>query len=723
MASLIHSSVPARLALLGFQVGLISSSILFGQEPTNSPAPSATNELERLAPVVVTATQTERDPYSLPFSVSVIGHPELERKAPRTTPEALRELPSVMLQKTSHGQGSPYLRGFTGFRTLLLVDGIRLNNSTFRDGPNQYWNTVDSFALQRLELVRGPSSVLYGSDAIGGTVNALSLSREEFPPGRDWDARTFYRFSSAEDSHVGRAEVSGNLDNQLGFLVGGTLKEFGDLQGGHDVGRQPKTGYSERDWDAKLEYRLNKNSRLVYGHQTVDQDDAWRTHSTIYGVDWEDLSHGSDFERILDQNRDLNYLQYHAERLEGFSDEVHVSLSHQLQEEGERRLLSDRRRERQGFDVNTLGFSVQLQSPSPAGRWIYGGEYYRDWVDSSYRRYATNGALQSVRIQGPVADDATYDLLGAYVENQLPLLSDRLEFITGGRFTYARADAERVQDPVSSQRISLSDSWDTMVGSGRLIYHLDEARHWNVYGGASQGFRAPNLSDLTRFDIARSGEQEVPAFDLDPEHFVSFEAGAKANYGRFAAEAAYFHTLIDDLIVRVPTGATTASGLAIVNKENSGEGYVHGVELTGSVKLHEELTLWANWTWMEGWLDSPLIAGGTLESEPMTRMMPMTVNYGLRWEHSSHKVWAEAASTIAARQDQLSASDERDTQRIPPGGTPGFDVYHLRAGWRPIDRLALTAAVENLADSDYRIHGSGINEPGRNFVLTANVRF
>lgn len=99
-------------------------------------------------------------------------------------------------------QGSPYLRGFTGFRTLMLIDGIRLNNSTFRDGPNQYWNTVDSLALERLELVCGPSSVLYSSDAIGGTVNALSLGRQEYPGGFDWDARTFYRFASAEDSHA-----------------------------------------------------------------------------------------------------------------------------------------------------------------------------------------------------------------------------------------------------------------------------------------------------------------------------------------------------------------------------------------------------------------------------------------------------------------------------------------------------------------------------------------
>ena len=89
-----------------------------------------------------------------------------------SVPEALSETPGVLVQQTAHGQGSPYLRGFTGFRTVALVDGIRLNNSTFRDGPNQYWSTIDALAITRLEVVKGPASVMYGSDAVGGTVNA-----------------------------------------------------------------------------------------------------------------------------------------------------------------------------------------------------------------------------------------------------------------------------------------------------------------------------------------------------------------------------------------------------------------------------------------------------------------------------------------------------------------------------------------------------------------------
>jgi len=173
----------------------------------------------------------------------------------------------------------------------------------------------------------------------------------------------------------------------------------------------------------------------------------------------------------------------------------------------------------------------------------------------------------------------------------------------------------------------------------------------------------------------------------------------------------------------VPTGETAENGDLIVNKENSGEGYVHGVELTGSVKLHRDWTVWANFTWMRGELDSPVVAGGEDVTEPVSRLMPTTVNSGIRWTHSKRRYWVEFASTVADEQDRLASNDIRDTQRIPVGGTPGYEVFHLRAGWNPCRFATVTAALENILDEDYRIHGSGVNEPGRNFVLTAQFRF
>ncbi len=700
---------------------LAVSGIARAQEGTTAPIPApGTNTIHELPVMLVTATRTEEDPFSLPYSVGVVTRRDLEGKLPRTTPEALRELPAVMLQKTAHGQGSPYLRGFTGFRTLLLVDGIRLNNSTFRDGPNQYWSTVDALSLDHLEVVRGPSSVLYGSDAIGGTVNALSKGRNDYAGAFGANGNLLYRFSSAEESQVLRPEFSGHQDGRVGLYAGASLKEFGDLQGGDEVGQQPHTGYREWDIDLKAEYRITPESRLVYGHQTVRMDDAWRTHSTVYGVLWSGTTRGTDLRRSFDQPRDLDYLQFHAEQLEGLVEEVHASVSLHQQGEVENRIRGNRARQVQTVDVDTLGLWAQLESPSCLGRLVYGAEYYRDWVDSSYRGYDAAGNLTTVRVQGPVADDATYDLVGVYLEDQVSFLADRLDFIVGGRYTHAAVDANRIRDPSTGSTFALADSWNNVVGSGRLLGRIDSAEHVLVYAGASQGFRAPNLSDLTRWDA--DWGLEVPSPGVEPELFLSLEAGARVRWNRFQFEAAYYHTLLDDLIVRIPTGEDVDS-VPVVTKENSGEGYVHGVELTGSVQPLRDWTLWANFSWMRGEVETPVIAGGDEVTEPVSRLMPTTVNSGLRWRHPRGRVWAEFAATWAEKQDRLASNDKLDTQRIPVGGTPGYDVYHLRAGWSPCRFASITAALENLTDEDYRIHGSGLNEAGRNFILMAELRF
>ncbi|MEQ1933770.1 MAG: Plug domain-containing protein [Fimbriimonadaceae bacterium] len=127
------------ILILATAVGFVAS---LSAADTN--APVGTTNLVTLPELNVTARRIEAPPMRLPYLVHDIEAEELGERLPRTLPEALRETPGVMVQKTAHGQGSPFIRGFTGFRTLLLVDGIRLNNSVFREGPNQYWNTIDS---------------------------------------------------------------------------------------------------------------------------------------------------------------------------------------------------------------------------------------------------------------------------------------------------------------------------------------------------------------------------------------------------------------------------------------------------------------------------------------------------------------------------------------------------------------------------------------------------
>jgi hemoglobin/transferrin/lactoferrin receptor protein len=661
----------------------------------------------KLPEVVVTATGSEAETFQVPYTTSVLdaGRLQSEQMA-RTVPEALREMPAVMVQKTAHGQGSPYIRGFTGFRTLFLVDGIRLNNSTFRDGPNQYWNTVDPFSVGRLELVKGPSSVLYGSDAIGGTVNALTLGTPDQLAGR-----AYYRFASAENSHTARAE-GGGTTGPLSLQGGVSVKSYGDLRAGHSTGLQPQTGYEEYDVDLKAEYQVADDRKLVAAWQHVGQDDVWRTHATIYGKSFYGTAIGTDLMRLYDQQRDLGYLQFHADNVSDVVESLKLSVSYQFQGEEMNQMPRSLTHVESRVNVQTLGLSAQLISPSPVGTWTYGVEYYRDWVESGQTTLNTNGTI-TVAIQGPVADGATYDLVGVYVQDQISLPA-RWELTLGGRYNYACVDAQKVVWVPGG----VEDEWHNAVGSARLQWQADRAEHWRFFGGVSQGFRAPNLSDLTRRDIARSGETEIPSPGLKPEQFVACEVGVKAQYEQFHAELAYFYTFIEDLIVRQPTGNPNE-----VRKRNAGAGYVSGIEANATWQFHPQLAVFGWISWMEGKVDGYPTSAPVQQREWLSRVMPLSGEVGLRWEAPSKKFWVEGITLLADKADKLSSGDLADTQRIPPGGTPGYAVFTLRGGWRINQHFTLTAACENVFNKDYRVHGSGLNEPGRNFVVAAEARF
>ena len=671
-------------------------------------------------PIVVTTSAAGHDAFTMPQATTLVTEDALRDRQARTLPSALEELPGIMVQKTGTAQGSPYLRGFTGFRTLLLVDGIRLNNSVFRDGPNQYWGTVDPLGLERLEVVKGPGAVAHGSDAVGGTVNAVTRNLAPAGPPGAFSGRLLHRFASADESHVGRIDAATRLNGKTTAQVGLAAKRFGDLRSGDGI--QPYTGYDERGGEAKLVWRRMPEEGLTILWQDFAQADAWRTHTTVHGSSWQGTRPGGDQRRSLDQHRRLQAIQYHAAPRGDGLDRWHVSLSRQEQSEDQLRIRADGRREKSGFHVETLGALAHGRSPAPGGHWTYGGEFFRDHVTSHATRYLADGTLVQREIQGPVAGRATYDLGGLYLEHHRRGPGG-MNLVVGGRLSQASADARDVREPRSGRAIQLKETWRSAVGAARAVLPLRDDGRRNLFAGISQAFRAPNLSDLTRFDIAEGGQIETPAPGLAPERATAFEAGWRVRERAWSAEVAVFHTDLRRQIIRTPTGARV-DGLAEVTKRNSGAGYCHGVEASGSLQPSAAWTLWAHATWMRGALDYfPSADAVRLERGPMSRVMPPTVHAGARWRTADGRAWLAISTTAAARQDRLAPADRVDRERIPPAGTPGYHVVSLRTGWRPRPSLVFNAALENITDTPYRVHGSGVNEPGRGIVVTTELGF
>ena len=693
----------------------------FGLRGEDKLLATAGAEDPRIPATVIYGNAESRSALSIPHALTSYGSNLVRNEQmAASVPEALLQTPSILVQQTARGQGSPIIRGFTGFRNVALVDGIRLNNSTFRDGPNQYWSTIDSLAIGQLDVIRGNQSVLFGGDAIGGVANAtLSPLQYGVGEGVQGNGAAFYRYGSAEDANLGRVSYGQSRNGKWGYSVGVSGKTFGDLRGGRDVGLQPYSGYDQWDADLKGEWFLTDKSRFTIAFQRTQQEDVKRTHRTIYGPHWEGVASGTDKLHSFDQLRELLYgrLSHETER----GDQLSATVSWHRQDEFQWVQKSNASYHANAVDVGTLGLKVQGISDSPVGQWTYGADSYTDHVGSSQKQYSSNGVFLSEEIQGPVADDSVYDLTGACLQDEVTL-PGRVHWFFGGRYGYANANAGSVRDPISKKRVSLDQDWSRLMGSTQWLWHPDSAEKWSLFTGVSQGFRAPNLSDLTRFDTARSGELETAALGLRPEEFLSFELGAKVRQNRWSASVTGYRTEIKNLIVRTPTG-NVVGGLLEVTKRNAAGGWVQGLEGDGDVVLGGDTKLFGSLAIQDGEADSYPTSSAVSVRGSMTRLAPLTGLVGLRWEPATTGFFTEFFVQMAARQDRLSADDLRDTQRIPPGGTPGWVTANLRLGYDWNQRLRIVGALENLTDEDYRIHGSGFNQPGRNAKASLEWRF
>lgn len=698
-----------------------SAEAASGQEDADhdgTRAPVASTYIES---VEVTSDREEVPVADMPSSVSVLTQDDIELNRSATSfPDLLVSVPGVLVQKSARGFGSPYVRGFTGFRTLTLIDGVRFNNSTWREGPNQYNGLIDVYGLDRVEVQRGPGSVSFGSDAIGGVLHAVP---DAAVAGADdlGQVKLIARGASAEDSGALHGSIKFGEERWAAFARA-TFRTLGDLEGGADVGTYEGSDYDERGYAAGADFLLGAKSDLRFYLSTFEQDGVPRIHKTLRSIPWEGTDIGNEVDRRFDMAYQLAYARLTFRPESSFINEARFTASYQNTEEEQFRIKSSLASDRSGFEVATMGLDVQMTStPTRIGVLTFGLEGYYDDVTSFTDKFDASGNFTGSSIQGPIGDDATYWTAGAYVKTRAQI-SRRASIVAGVRTTRYETEIGEVEDPDTGDAFSLEGSWTATVGDVRLISDLSDKV--SVYGGVSQGFRAPNLSDLSTFELTEPGFQEIPAPDLEPEYFTSLEVGLKSTTNRFSGQVSAFYTDVRDMIDRFSNGEVTADGDLVIEKANVGDGEIWGVEIEGSARIASSWTLGGFGFYTRGDLETnvgsfdadgdPLL---TRETVPMSRIAPLTAGVRLRYGPPRARYWVELGLQGADKQDRLHPKDELDTTRIPPGGTPSYTVVHLRGGVRLTPGLDILIEGQNLTDEDYRYHGSGINEAGRGIVV------
>ena len=641
---------------------------------------------QSIGEVVITANRYGALVTESPEAIRVLGNNAIQKYQLRTTAEALQLSPGVFVQKTNHGGGSPFLRGLTGNQTLLLVDGIRLSNSTFRYGPNQYLNTIDVFSLEKIEILRGAGSVQYGSDAIGGTIQAFShvLKNSEEP---QWGGKLLTRIATQgiEQSMSGAVIYS---DKTAAFRGGVTLRNFGDLVGGDTTGRQSPSGYREFDVDLKGKIMLSPTAELTAVFQNVLQKDVPVYHK----IELENYA----INKMDPQKRDLAYLRLNQK----FDDEIFKSLvitvsyhhfkeTRELLKNGSSILRTENDR------VRSLGFTTELNTFSGDNYSATSGiEIYSDFVNSSRTDIDTISEI-SVPGRGLYPDGSTMTSIAAFSLHTLDF--QHWNITAGLRYNsfIIRVDDETL----SSTKLTPS----ALVGNLGLLRKLNE--NSNLFISLNTGFRAPNIDDLGTLGIV-DFRYEIPNMDLDPEQSFQYQIGYKQKYSRFSGEIFLYRNELYNLIVRNKVPGEIIDGYPVYIKENAGRAYIEGIETAWDLELNKSWLVSGNLTYTYG--------QNITQNEPVRRIPPL---FGrLATEYRAGNLWINLEWQAAGKQDRLAAGD-RDDNRIPSGGTPGWNIFNINSSYT-LGSFKIDLNLINIFNTDYRYHGSGVNGYGRSAFLT-----
>jgi len=645
--------------------------------------------------VIISAQRYNTEVFDRPESVGYLAKTQLDRLSPMSMPQTLSFIPGVWMQKTNHGGGSAFVRGLTGYQTLLMIDGIRMNNSTYRSGPNQYLNTIDPLMISHVEVLRGSGSVQYGSDAIGGTIQVLSKDPSFSNGGVQVSGSIYGKYWSSDMEKTGRAELS--IGTKKFALIGGfTYKDLGNIHAGGDLGILDPTGYDEYAMDVKGRYQFNDNHHITAAYQRMKQIEVPLYHKVAPG----------DYQiyQFNPQQRDLAYLKLGSYYQNKFFSEIRYSVSYQnALEVREKQKAGSVHFVREEDDVKTVGAGVEVISKIKE-KWkaSSGVEFYHDLVGSNAE--STNQETnESTSLRGLYPDGSTYNNFAVYSLHSYDL--KRWNFSMGLRYNFIGLYVE----DTTFGNTTVTPS--ALVGNAGVVYKLSQNHHLTATINSS--FRAPNINDVSSFGIA-DFRYEVPAYDLKPETACNKELGYKMKYDRISAAFHIFHNKLNDLIANVPgdfSGMDSLDGYKVYKRENVNEAAIFGGEAEFEAELTKTIAGFGNVSYTYG--------ENISNDEPMRRIPPLNGRLGMRAMFKSN-ISMRAEWIFSAEQTRLSSGDIAD-DRIEAGGTPGWNVVNIYGGYDH-KYFTVNASLQNLFNTAYRMHGSGVDGIGRSFWVSLLIK-
>ncbi len=718
---------------------------------------------ELLKEVFISATKGVEERSRIAEEIAVFSIKDIQNVVPQTSADMLSRVPGVKVQKTQFGGGSPVLRGMEANRILLVVDGVRMNNAIYRKGHLQNSITVAPSMLEKTEVLFGPSSVIYGSDALGGVIHYYTR-RPKVSERPDVNFDFMGRYGTVNNERT----IYGGLELKLRKFASFTSvshSKFGDLR----MGENRRHNFD--DWGKQ--YQFSDNTNTFYNPEPVDNSNPnvqrnvgyeqtdflqkffipFKNKSELdFNLQYSTSSNINRFDKLTErrdtgelkfaqwfygpQERFLFSTQYRIKPEKNWMDKGTFTAAYQKIKESRvnRNFDSfDRNSRFENVDVYSLnGDFTKNLNPDIHRNFGYGFEVSYNDVGSTSKGEVIDvdgneivGVKDTYVVQTRYPDGGSSYMSSALYVNYRQDIGDKSTLNTGLRLTNTVLNAKWID----TTYIKLPDSDIRLMNTAvtaTIGYTYRPEESWQINGVASSGFRSPNIDDIGKIR-EKNGDVTVPNTDLEPEFAYNAEVGILKYFDERKTYLGFttYYTLLNNYIVRAPyeiDGSSTiiydgeeANVVANVNKDNA---YIMGATLNFKGTLSNTWSTRASITYTKG--------SAYDTKEPLSSIPPLFGN--LEFNYSKNRVESGASIIFNGRKkaSDYNISEGIDnidqTPFIPLEnayyGSPSWFTINYYLRFKTSKNIDLLLNLDNILDQHYKEFASAISAPGRNISIS-----
>ena len=701
--------------------------------------------------IIVSANRWKQHTRDIPVKIISISKKDIQLQNPQTAADLLTVSGKVFMQKSQQGGGSPMIRGFATNRLLYAIDGVRMNTAIFRGGNIQNIISLDPFAIEKSEVLFGPSSVIYGSDAIGGVMSFQTITPQFTTEEKPFvTGSAFTRYSSANNEKTGHFDVNVGW-KKWASVTSISSNDFGDLkmgshgpdeylrsfyvqrQNGVDVVVtnddplvQKPTAYSQINLMQKVRFRPNEKWDFQYGFH-FSETSSYSRYDRHIRYNSSGLPRYGEFD-YGPQKWIMNNLSISNMQATKVYDELSIRIAYQFFEESRiSRNMNNPNRATRIEKVNAISANADFTKKTSAKNAVfYGVEFVTNDVNSEG---IDENIVTGISQTGPARyPQAKWNSYGIYINDQYKF-SEKMLLQAGLRYNQFVLDAEfdTTFYPFPFTEAKINDG--ALTGSLGLVYR--PTAKWVISSNVATAFRSPNVDDLGKVFDSEPGSVVVPNPDLKAEYAYNVDLNVAKLFGKnVKVDVSAYYTLLENAMVRrdfTLNGATEIlydGELSNVQAiQNAANAKVYGIQAGIEVKSASGFYFHGDLNYQKG--EEELDNG---EKSPSRHAAPFFGVGRLGYANSKLDLQLNAQFSDEVTYDNLAEEEKGKPEiyAIDSNGnpySPSWYTLNLKSMYKLSESFTVTAGLENITDQRYRPYSSGIVAPGKNFVLALRAKF